>query len=44
MRGRKRAFCSSLPNFSTSIAIIRCELKIPVSDIHTVEIFITILA
>ena len=44
MRGRKRCFCSSLPNFCTRIAIIRCELKMPVSDIHTSEMRITIFA
>jgi hypothetical protein len=40
--GRYFLFSSSDPYFSTSSAIIRCELKMPVSDIHTAEMRDTI--
>jgi hypothetical protein len=39
--GSHSAFCSGVPNFSTASASIRCELKMPVIDIHTDEIRIT---
>ena len=34
-RGRKAAFCSGVPFLVTMKAMMRCELMMPVSDIHT---------
>ena len=36
-RGRKFSFCCGVPKRSTAAAMIRCELKMPASDIHTLE-------
>ena len=43
-RGRYWRFCSSVPLRCTHAAMIRCELKMPESDIHTSETRCTILA
>ena len=37
-------FCAAVPNFSIASASIRCELKMPVIDIQTDEMRMTILA
>ena len=34
-RGSQARFCASVPTRSTHAAMIRCELKMPASDIHT---------
>ena len=34
-RGRNARFCASVPLRCTIADMIRCELKMPVSDIHT---------
>src|SRR5205085_11357490 len=36
-RGRKFSFCCGVPKRSTAAAMIRCELKMPAKDIHTLE-------
>jgi hypothetical protein len=42
--GRKAAFCSAVPLRCTAAARIRCELMMPLSDIHTAEIRSTMRA
>ena len=42
--GSHRVFCCGVPNFSIASASIRCELMMPVIDIQTDEMLITILA
>jgi hypothetical protein len=42
--GSHFAFWAGVPNFSIASASMRCELKIPVMAIHTLEICITSLA
>ena len=42
--GSHCVFCAGVPNFSTASASIKCELKMPVTDIQTAEIRMTSFA
>ena len=43
-RGRNAAFCCSVPLRCTTMAMIRCELMMPLIDIHTAEMCSMIFA
>ena len=44
IRGRTDSFIETVPNCSTAALMMRCELKIPETDIHTADTRSTILA